>query len=101
MAKFEKGWKGGPGRPRMTEEQKAAAQIKRDIREMAMEHVDVALAALVVNLSSPTSGVSAAKEILDRAFGKPVAKNEHSGPDGQPIPISVNVNFVPTVKLGS
>jgi len=78
----------------MTEEQKAAAQIKRDIREMAMQHVEEALQALVANLTSPTGSVPAAKEILDRAFGKPVVKNEHSGPDGGAIPIGMKVTFV-------
>ena len=91
MAKFEKGWKGGPGRPPMTQEEK-------DIRKMTLIHAEAAVKALVDNLTKDSGSVAAAKEILDRAFGKPIQKNEHTGPDGSPIPVAVNVNFVPVPK---
>lgn len=34
------------------------------------------------------------KEIGDRLDGKPVQSNEHSGPDGQPIPIRGVLEFI-------
>jgi hypothetical protein len=73
---FQKGQSGNPaGRPPLTEEQKAEAKIERDIRKMALVHADKALETLVLALAdvgtSPSSAVSAAKDLLDRAFGKP------------------------------
>lgn len=87
MAKFEKGNPGGPGRPKMTQEEK-------DIRKMALEHAEAAVAALVANLKAENASVAAAREILDRAFGKPVQRNEQTGPNGGPIQMDINVNFV-------
>lgn len=37
--------------------------------------------------------VGALKEIGDRLDGKPKAQNEHSGPDGGDIPVSLNVRW--------
>lgn len=73
---FKKGQSGNPaGRPPLTEQQKAEAKIERDIRKMAIVHADKALETLVLALAdvgtSPSSAVTAAKDLLDRAFGKP------------------------------
>lgn len=65
MTKFEKGWKGGPGRPKLTQEEK-------DIRKMALEHADEAVRRLVFWMSQNTeaaAAIAATKEILNRAFG--------------------------------
>ena len=37
--------------------------------------------------------VQAIKEVGDRLDGKPKTTNEHSGPDGEGIPISLKVEF--------
>jgi hypothetical protein len=71
--KFQKGQSGNPaGRKPLTEEEKQERKEERDIRKMALKHVDQALQTLVVQLGSDSSSaaVSAAKELLDRAFGK-------------------------------
>ena len=77
------------------------SQEEKDIRKMALAHAEEALAALVKNLKGDGSSVPAAKEILDRAFGKPVQKNEHAGPNGEPIPVAVEVRFVNVPKTDS
>ena len=65
---FIKGESGNPvGRPVVPQEQK-------DIRLMALKYADDALQVLVKVLpmvdSQPASAISAAKELLDRGFGK-------------------------------
>ena len=39
-------------------------------------------------------GITGFKEFGDRMDGKPAQALEHSGPDGQPLPNSINVNIV-------
>lgn len=65
MTKFEKGWKGGPGRPKLTQEEK-------DIRKMALEHAEDVVATLIMWVKQgvePAASVAACKELLNRAFG--------------------------------
>lgn len=63
---WKKGQSGNPaGRPPVPQEE-------RDIRKMALKHADAALMTLVTALASDSqsAAVQAAKELLDRAFGK-------------------------------
>lgn len=61
---------------------------KRAISELAKDHAQSALDTLVQIATageSEAARVSAANAILDRAYGKPVQTNEHSGLGGGPI----------------
>ncbi len=37
--------------------------------------------------------IMAMKEVGDRIDGKAIARNEHAGPDGESIPLALNVGF--------
>lgn len=57
----------------------------REIKEIAQEYTLTAIRALAEiaeNGDSDAARVSAANALLDRAYGKPRAALEHSGPDG-------------------
>lgn len=75
MAKFQKGHPGGPGRPKLTQEEK-------DIRKICLQHAEAAVKVLTTAMAQqaeePQSALSAAKEVLDRAFGK---SSEHKTVD--------------------
>lgn len=61
---------------------------KRAIADMAKNHAAAALKTLVEiakDGESEAARVSAANAILDRAYGKPVQTNEHTGAGGGPI----------------
>lgn len=86
MATGRGGKRPGAGRPkgsrnRLTEQRKAT------LREMAMEHVPVAIAALaeVAQTGTDAARVAAANSLLDRAFGKALQAVELSGPDSGPV----------------
>lgn len=73
----------GSGRKKGTPN-KATAEIK----ELAREHGPKAIAALARILSSgdsDTARIAAAKELLDRGYGKSTAVQELSGPGGAPL----------------
>lgn len=73
----------GSGRKKGTPN-KATAEIK----ELAREHGSRAIAALVRildNSDSDTARIAAAKELLDRGYGKSTAVQELSGPGGAPL----------------
>ena len=73
---WKPGQSGNPGgRPR----------VLRDIQELAQQHTDKAVEALVAALDDPRSCVAAASALLDRGYGKPRQTTELTGPNGGPI----------------
>lgn len=80
---FVKGQSGNPGgRP------KAVMPDGRTLAEAAREHSPEALRVLVEALSDPDTALAAAKEILDRGFGRPAQAVELTGEGGGPIPVT-------------
>jgi len=80
---FVKGQSGNPGgRP------KAVMPDGRTLSEAAREHSPKALKVLVDALGNPDTAFAAAKELLDRGFGKPAQSLEVAGPDGGAILVS-------------
>lgn len=84
----------GPGRPRGLPKPPGSGRQKgtpnrvtRDIRAAAAKHGPKALQALVKLLDDPDPKVkaTAAREILDRAYGRPVTPTEITGADGAPL----------------
>ena len=70
--RFQKGASGNPGgRP---------AQLA-GLRELAAQHTEAAIAALVRALDDPKTSVAAAVALLDRVWGKPQQAIELSQPD--------------------
>jgi len=77
---FEKGKSGNPGgRP------KALMPDGRTLAEAAREHSADALKVLIEALKKPELSFAAAKELLDRGFGRAPQSVEVGGPDGGPI----------------
>jgi hypothetical protein len=75
---FQKGVSGNPGgRP--------AASY--DIATLARQYAPEALQALHDALNDPRLKVQAAQVLLDRGFGRPLQRQELSGPDGAPIQV--------------
>jgi len=64
--------------------------VKRESAGKGSEQWLDVIAARVVKAAADGDMV-AAKEIGDRLDGKPVARNEVSGPDGGDIPVGINV----------
>jgi hypothetical protein len=91
---FVKGQSGNPGgRP------KAVMPDGRTLSEAAREHSPEALRVLVEALSNPDTALAAAKEILDRGFGRPAQALEITGEDGGPVQVSrIELVGVPAVK---
>lgn len=67
---FQPGQSGNPG---------GQTKLNRDIKELARQHADAAIQALVEALSDPKQRVAAAQALLDRGFGKPKQEIEASG----------------------
>ena len=64
---------------------RATAEAKRALEDLAKEHAPAALGALVhvaTRGESEAARVAASVALLDRAYGKPRQINEHTGPDG-------------------
>ena len=80
---FVKGQSGNPGgRP------KAVMPDGRTLSEAAREHSPAALEVLVKALTNPETALAAAKEILDRGFGRPAQSVELTGSEGGPVAIT-------------
>lgn len=80
------------GRQKGTPNKKTA-----ELSEIAGKYTAAAveeLGRLAVSATSEQARVGAIKELLDRAYGKAVQRNEQSGPNGGPIQMDVNVKFV-------
>lgn len=60
----------------------------RTLSEAAREHSPAALQVLVEALKVPETAMAAAKEILDRGFGRPAQAVELTGEDGGPVQIA-------------
>lgn len=70
----------GSGRQKGTPN-KATAEIKALARAHG-PHVVETLADIMANSGSDTARIAAARELLDRGYGKATALQEHAGPDG-------------------
>lgn len=86
----------GPGRPKGLPKPPGSGRqpgtpnrVTRDIREAAGKHGPKALQALVKLLDAPDPKIRAvaAREILDRAYGRPMTPTELTGKDGGPIAV--------------
>lgn len=79
--------KGLPKPPGSGRQKGVTNRVTKDIREAAGKHGVKALAALVKLLdnSDPKIVATAAREVLDRAYGKPMQPSEVSGANGAPL----------------
>lgn len=83
-----------PGERRGGRKKGTPNKATRDIKEAARQYTDRALLTLVTIMEGgenvPAAAmVSACREILDRAYGKPTQSMEHSSPDGSMSPPAV------------
>ena len=87
MAAKHGGARPGAGRPAGTRN-RATQEMKRTLTEMARDHTDIALSALVevAQTGSDAARVSAANALLDRGYGKPQQSVDHSSKDGSMSP---------------
>jgi hypothetical protein len=87
MSKFKKGCKPGPGRPKTTPEQRAAAfELKRAIALTQAQAWDT-IAALAKK--KDRTGLAAAQYVIDRAAGKPAQTIQ--GPNGEAPTVILNI----------
>lgn len=80
----------GAGRPKGAKD-RATADLKTSLEELARSHAPEALQVLVSVArasESDAARVSAANAILDRGYGKPRQAMEHTGADGGPIEVA-------------
>lgn len=75
----------------------------RALSDIAKEHTLTAMETLVSVLSDAeaphAARVSAAKEIFDRGWGRPKQDHEHAGPNGNPIPLGIDVSNLDPAQL--
>ena len=79
--------KGLPKPPGSGRKKNTPNRVTRDVREAAAKHGPKALQAFVKLLGHPDPKIVsvAAREILDRAYGKPISPSEITGKDGEPL----------------
>ena len=63
---------------------KSTAEIKALAQEYSTDALKT-LSTIMLTSDSDTAKIAAAKELLDRGYGKPAQAMEHSGPDGGPV----------------
>jgi hypothetical protein len=86
-----------PGERRGGRAAGAVNKVTADIRAAALVHgadAIVMLATIMTTSENDSARIAAAKELLDRAYGKSTMPVEVSGPDGGPIRTSLPVKFV-------
>lgn len=86
----------GAGRPKGSRSAATKDQIA-GIADLAKEHTDQALAALVEIMTggeSEAARVSAANSILDRGYGKPQQTVDNTSSDGSMSPKPTRVEFI-------
>lgn len=71
---FKKGNPGGPGRPKLSDEQKTAKKMARELAQQAMQRLEHWMKS-----DKPQASIAASMAIIDRAEGKPKQEIEHSG----------------------
>jgi hypothetical protein len=72
-------------------------RVTADVKALAQNHGGEAIAMLATILTTSendSARIAAAKELLDRGYGKSMQAVELSGADGGPIDHSVTVEFV-------
>lgn len=83
----------GSGRKKGTPN-KATADIKKIAQEYGPEAI-YALASILRNPENQKAQIAAAKELLDRGYGRALQSIEASGPDGAPIQVQqIAIEFV-------
>jgi hypothetical protein len=91
-------WPKGTPRPEGAGRKKGTPnKITADIKALAQEHGATAitiLATILTTAESDQAKIAAAKELLDRGYGKAAQSLEMSGPDGQPMDHNHTIEFV-------
>ena len=95
MAAKHGGARPGAGRPAGAKN-RATQELKRTLTEMARDHTDIALAALVevAQTGSDAARVSAANALLDRGYGKPTQHVDNTSSDGSMSPQGASTDAV-------
>lgn len=104
MGKFTKGNPGGPGRPKTSVKHAApiakAEKLIADRLPQLIENMFLLADGVLVEEINIVTGMpqvfkekpdrAANEYLINRILGKPTDRQEHSGPDGNPIPVGFN-----------
>ena len=71
------------GRPKGTPN-KSTAEIKELAQTYSAQALET-LSTIMLTSENDTARIAAARELLDRGYGKPTQVMKHSGPDGGPV----------------